>query len=109
MLNLPALIFLAALGCGAWLRIGAAEANPTLVSCSLHYGYLMADHWLTVDLARQVERGLSYSSETRNEFEKLRQWLDAAEQQLAEARKLYQTLFGTNSSGASIAQLNKVL
>ena len=84
-------------------RAGAAEQTPTLPSCSIRYGYLMADHWLTVDLAQQIERGLSYSHRTetnkqRPEFERLKQTIEEAERNLQDARNLYKTLFATNSA-----------
>src|ERR1051325_10368573 len=45
------------------LTTSAAEQPPTLSSCSLRYGYLMADHWLTTDLAQQIERSLFYRAQ----------------------------------------------
>src|SRR5205807_5455055 len=77
-LALTTLFFaVAALSTTTPLTAEAADEKPTLASCSLRYGSLMVDHWLTVDVVRQIERGLFYhpGSETvqrREEFEKLR-------------------------------------
>ncbi|MCX6928933.1 MAG: hypothetical protein NT154_37840, partial [Verrucomicrobia bacterium] len=91
----------------------AAPETQTLPSCALRYGQLMVDHWLTVDLTQQIERGLAYQpagrvGEPRTQFEKLQVSLAAAEQELVEARSLYRTLFATNS-GTGLAQLAQLL
>src|SRR5437763_4571873 len=89
-----------------------AEEKPSLAFCSLRYGHLMTDHWLTADVAQQIERGLFYrGAETgalRIEFEKLQRSVAAAEQQLDEARSLYRTLFATNTPEGT-DKLNKLL
>src|SRR5437764_43990 len=90
----------------------AAEQIPTLSSCAVRYGYLMADHWLTVDLAQQIERGLSYSQEKqshqRSEFEQLQQSVAHTESSLLDARNLYKRAFATNSA-ERIARLSALL
>jgi hypothetical protein len=86
-----------------WLLCAqAAPAQPNLSACSLRYGELMAAHWLTVDLAQQIERGLSYQPPTRDpeshaQSAQLQEALAAAEKQLEEARGLYRTAFTTTS------------
>jgi len=52
-----------------WLLVGGtlqgrADEQTVLASCSLRYGYSMADHWLTVDVAEEIERALFYSRVT---------------------------------------------
>ena len=51
---------LGALGALAPAIPAGAQEKPTAGACSLRYGYLMTDHWLAVDLAQQIERGLFY-------------------------------------------------
>jgi hypothetical protein len=90
-----------------------AGEKPTLASCSLRYGALMADHWLTMDLARQTERVLFYSrgvtnGGTRVEFERLQQSLAAEERDLGDALEFYGNLVATNSV-ARTAQLGALL
>ncbi|MEY2429564.1 MAG: beta-galactosidase [Verrucomicrobiota bacterium] len=91
----------------------AAESGQTLPSCSIGYGYLMADHWLTVDLERQIERGLSYlhAAETNkpgSEFEQLRQSIEGVEGGLLKAGDLYKLLFATNTV-EGVIQLSALL
>src|SRR5206468_10056304 len=91
----------------------AAEDTPNLPACALRYGYLMAGHWLTVDLAQQSERGLFYrrvgeGATSGATLEKLQRSLAAAEQKLNEARALYKTLLATNSAEGT-AQLSQLL
>ncbi len=93
-----------ALTVGFWTAgSSAAQETQTLASCSLRYGQLMAEHWLTVDLTQQIERSLGYraaaeAAEQRSQFEKLQAALATAEEELAEARELYRTSFATNSA-----------
>src|SRR5437764_3440495 len=93
-------------------HIIAADDKPTLASCALRYGQLMADHWLTVDLAHQIERAVSYLPKDKpaptGDLEKLQLWLAAAEQQLNDARARYKILFATNSA-PELAALSKLL
>jgi hypothetical protein len=91
----------------------AAEEKPALSTCSLRYGNLMVSHWLTVDLLRQIERGLSYQapaepSSLRAEFEKLQQSVSSSERQLNHALGLYRSLSATNSP-EGIIQLSDLL
>ena len=89
----------AIIGCRAVTLGAAALANsadqmPTATSCSQHYGYLMTDQWLTVDLTQQIERGLFYrhgaeAAELKADFEKLQQSVAAAGKELDSARSLY--------------------
>src|SRR4051794_16232379 len=81
-----------------------AEPKVTLANCSIRYGELMVDHWLTFDLARQAERGIGYlpkdkSALFQNDLEKLWLWLETAEARLAEVRAEYKILLATNSVG----------
>src|ERR1043166_151423 len=74
-----------AVGLGvAWTANAAPpEEKPTLPTSPLRYGSLMADLWLSVDVAQQAERGLLYSREAegdkpRTEWLELQQSLTAA-------------------------------
>jgi hypothetical protein len=95
------------------LRAGAAaEEKPAADSCSLRYGTLMTDHWLIVDLARQIERGLFYlhgrvSPGSLEEFETLQLSLSATERELGVAVDLYRSLVTSNSleRGPQLASL----
>jgi hypothetical protein len=105
--------FLVAVATVSPAKATATEQTPALPACSIRYGYLMADHWLTVDLAQQIKRALSYShaaeaDKYQSEFEQLRRRIAEAEQKLMDARNLYKTLFGTNSAG-EIAELGGLL
>jgi hypothetical protein len=94
---------LGALGAAALASSAVAQENQTPGACSLRYGYLMADHWLTVDVAQQIERGLSYrpSAEAaglRHDLERLQQSVVTDGQELDSARSLYKAWFATNSA-----------
>jgi hypothetical protein len=93
--------------------ITCSAAIPSLGTCSVRYGNLMVSHWLTVDLLRQIERGLFYQQPTetsnlRAEFDKLQHSVDAVEQQLDRALALYRSLSATNSA-EGLLQLSELL
>src|SRR5437879_1952238 len=96
------LVVLALLSATGAPRATAANANATSGSCAQRYGSLMADHWLTVDLARQIERGLFYhpgaeTARAQADFEKLEQTLASTEQDLSDALDRYRYLVASNS------------
>ena len=104
---------LVTLGAAMLANSAPAQETPTAGSCSLRYGTLMADQWLTVDLTQQIERGLFYhhggeSMELRANFEKLQQSVAASGRELDNARSLYKAWFATNSA-EGVLQLGSLL
>jgi hypothetical protein len=104
---------LVTLGAAMLANSAPAQEAPTAGSCSQRYGTLMTDHWLTVDLAQQIERGLFYrhgdeAMELRPDFEKLQQSVAVAGRELDSARSLYKAWFATNSADG-VLQLGSLL
>src|SRR5438552_7634911 len=93
--------------CAGWLTLQAAAGQTNLPSCAQHYGFVMADHWMVVDLASQLDRALFYAREREGsksgEYGKLRESISSAEQKLAEARQLYNKIYRTNTQAELMA------
>src|SRR5205807_979156 len=96
------ILYLAFAALNSITPLAAANEKPTLASSSLRYGSLMVDHWLTVDLVRQIERGLFYypdpqTARTESDLDRLQQSVVAAELDLNHALELYRSLSASNS------------
>src|SRR5438270_1350708 len=96
------ILYLAFAALNSITPLAAANEKPTLASSSLRYGSLMVDHWLTVDLVRQIERGLFYypdpqTARTESDLDRLQQSVVAAELELNHALELYRSLSASNS------------
>ncbi|PWU17482.1 MAG: hypothetical protein C5B50_11330 [Verrucomicrobia bacterium] len=94
-------------------RTSSAETLPSLGSSAIRYGQLMTDHWLNVDVARQIERAVFYTPQSKRggflaELETLQKSLTALEKQLDSAQGLYKQLFITNAAQSS-AELDMAL
>ncbi len=91
----------------------AAADQPSLASCFLRYARLMSDHWLTADLAHQLDRCLFYQpsdhgQEFRSKFDELQRSLASVEQRLEGARAFYRSLNATNSADG-LSELARLL
>ena len=72
----------------------AHGAEVTLDSLAVRYGELMVRHWLTEDIARQIERGASYrSNSVQSKISSFNTRVTDAEKQLTDARALYGKLY----------------
>ena len=104
---------LALAGLGSGLAAQAEPGTPSLPACAQRYGELMVEHWLTVDLGQQIERGLGYLPDNqaqlqRTQSQQLQAALEATEQELDAARALYRTNYA-RPSPAAVTQLAALL
>jgi len=104
---------LGALGVAAVANSRGADEPSSLGGCALRYGSLMTEHWLTVDLTQQIERGLSYAggsgaAKPSADLAKLQAAVAAEGQELDRARSRYKVCFATNTTDG-LRQLSRAL
>src|ERR1041385_2903357 len=69
------------------------QSNARLPAQAQRWGNLMTDHWLTVDLSRQLDRAVFYHPSNQSfEVERLRQSMSTTEKNLLQALRLYRGL-----------------
>jgi len=104
------LLFRAFIIRAVWWAATASANQTNLQACASRYGYLMVDHWMTVDLGHQIERTLFNCSgqQTSSESGRLRAALAQTDQKLEEARDLYRQLYKTNTT-TELVRLNNLL
>src|SRR5712671_5428594 len=103
------LLFHALIVWTVWWAATASAGQTNLPACALRYGYLMVDHWMTVDVGQQIERTLFYRpGQQTSASDQLRAVLAETEQKLEQARGLYRQLFKTNTT-TDLVRLNDLL
>ena len=85
------------------------QSNARLPAQAQRWGNLMTDHWLTVDLSRQLDRAVFYHPSNQSfEVERLRQSMSTTEKNPLQALQLYRGLY-RNPSGSDASALERLL
>lgn len=98
-----------------WLvpSVQAAEGTKSdLPSCAARLGRQMVEHWLVVDLSRQIERGLFYQGKDGRDphYDRLKESITRTQQDLERAYGQFKVLHESKSpeTGELVAELDRI-